>query len=105
MKKIFQELIPVFAAVFVPKSLATFHIVSAESFPSSTVQAHLKQGAMKSMITDGLRLANHSSQQWQEKLQHNPSYQQEQPLITNEMNIRNDKLDNHSPSVISELAF
>jgi hypothetical protein len=60
---------------------------------------------MKSMIIDGLRLANHSSQQWQQKLQHNPSYQQEQPLITNEMNSRNDKLDNHSPSVISELPF
>jgi len=71
----------------------------------SPVRAHLKQGAMKSMITDGLRLANHSSQQWREKLQHNPSYQQEKPLITNELNSLNDKLDNHSPRVISQLPF
>ena len=57
------------------------------------------------MITDGLRLANHSSQQWQEKMQHNHSDQRAQPLITNGLNSRNDKLNNHSPSIISELPF
>jgi hypothetical protein len=97
-------LIPVFAAVFVTMSLATLHIANADSFLSSAVQPREKQHAMKSMITDGLRLANQSSQQWQEKLQHNQSNQQ-QPLTASGLNSHNDKLDNHSPSIISQLPF
>lgn len=58
---------------------------------------------MKSMITDGLRLANQSSQQWLEK--RNQSGQQEQPLIANALNSHNNRFDNHSPSVIAELPF
>jgi hypothetical protein len=53
-------------------------MANADYSPSSPVQLHEKQNAMKSMITDGLRLANQSSQQWQEKeQQHDPSNQQE----------------------------
>ena len=45
------------------------------------------------MITDGLRLANETSQRWQEK--HNqPNDQQEQPA--NVLNSRNHQFDNHS---------
>jgi hypothetical protein len=105
MKKFSQILTPVFAAVLVTISLATLHMANADSFLSSSVQPHAKQDAMKATITDGLRLANQSSQQWQEKQQHNQSDQQEQPLLANGLNSRNDKLDNHSPSVISELPF
>jgi hypothetical protein len=59
------------------------------------------------MITDGLRLANQSSQQWQEKQEHNQCDQQEQPLTANGLNSHNnnDELTNHSPSVITELPF
>jgi hypothetical protein len=78
-------------------------MANADSFSSSRVQPQAKQDAINATITDGLRLANQSSQQWQEKQQHDQSDQQEQPLITNELNSRNDKLDNHSPSVISGL--
>ena len=107
MKKFSQILTPFFAAVLVTlSSLATLHMANADSFPSSYVQPHANQDAMKSMITDGLRLANQSSQQWQEKRQHNQSNeQQQQPLTANVLNSRNDKLDNHSPSVIAELPF
>ena len=95
----------VFAAVFITISLATtLHIADADSFLTSPVQPREKQDAMKSMITDGLRLANQSSQQWQEKLQHSQSDQQ-QPLTASGLNSHNDKLDNHSPSIISQLPF
>jgi hypothetical protein len=105
MKKFSQILTPFFAAVLVTlSSLATLHMANADSFPSSYVQPHANQDAMKSMITDGLRLANQSSQQWQEKQQHNQSDQQ-QPLTANGLNSHINKFDNHSPSVISELPF
>jgi hypothetical protein len=82
------------------------HMANADPFLSSPVQPHAKQDAMKSMITDGLRLANQSSQQWQEKKQqHDPSDQQEQPLTANVLYSHKNKFDNHSPSVISELPF
>jgi hypothetical protein len=76
MKKVFQILTPVFAAVLVTVSLATLHMANADPFLSSPLQICEKQDAMKGMITDGLRLANQSSQQWQEKQQHNQSDQQ-----------------------------
>jgi hypothetical protein len=95
-----KVLTPVFAAVLVTISLAMLHMANAGSFLSSPVQPHSKQDAMKSMITDGLRLANQSSQRWQ----HNQSDQQ-QPLTANGLNSHNNKFDNHSPSVISELPF
>jgi predicted permease len=98
-----KVVIPVFAAVFVTISLATLHMANADSFLSSPVQPHANQDAMKSMITDGLRLANQSSQQWLEK--HNQSDQQEQPITANVLNSHKNKFDNHSPSVISELPF
>jgi hypothetical protein len=104
MNKFSQLLTPVFAAVLIIVSLATLHMANADSFLSSPIQPHAKQDAMKSMITDGLRLANQSSQKWQEKQEHNQSDQQ-QPLTANMLNSRNHKFDNHSPSVISELPF
>jgi hypothetical protein len=97
-------LIPAFAAVLVTISLAMLHMANTDSFASSPVQPHEKQDAMKSLITDGLRLANQPSQQWQEKRQHNQSDQQE-PLTGNGLNSHNYKFDNHSPSIISELPF
>jgi hypothetical protein len=51
-------------AVIVTVFLATLHIANADPFLSSPpFQPNSKQDAMKSMITDGLRLANQSSQQ------------------------------------------
>ncbi len=52
-------------------------IANADSFLSSPVQPYAKQDAMKATITDGLQLANQSSQQWLEKKQNNPSDQQQ----------------------------
>jgi hypothetical protein len=101
-----KVLTPVFAAVLVTISLAMLHIANADSFLSSAVQPREKQDAMKATITDGLRLANQSSQHWQEKQQHNQSNQQQQPLIANALNSNsNNKFDNHSPSIVSELPF
>jgi hypothetical protein len=100
-----KVLTPVFA-VLVTISLAMLHMTNADSFLSSAVQPREKQDAMKATITDGLRLANQSSQHWQEKQQHNQSNQQQHPLIANGLNSNsNNKFDNHSPSVISELPF
>jgi hypothetical protein len=101
MKKFSKILTTVFTAILVTISLATLHMANADSFSSSRVQPQAKQDAINATITDGLRLANQSSQQWQEK--HDQSDQQEQPLIANELNSRNDKVDNHSPRVISGL--
>jgi hypothetical protein len=80
-------------------------MANADSFLSSPVQPNAKQDAMKATITDGLRLANQSSQQWQEKQQHNQSDQEQQPLTANVLNSHNNKFDNHSPSIVSELPF
>jgi uncharacterized membrane protein len=105
-----KVLTPVFI-VLATISLAMLHMANADSFLSSPmlpspVQPNAKQDAMKATITDGLRLANQSSQHWQEKQQHNQSNQQQQPLIANGLNSNtNNKFDNHSPSVISELPF
>lgn len=100
--------VKILMAIFATTALITIFIAmldvaSADSFPSSPVQPHSKQDAMKSMITDGLRLANQSSQQWLEK--RNQSGQQEKPLTANALNSHNNKFDNHSPSVIAELPF
>ena len=100
--------ISVIAALLIAiSSLATLHIANADTFPSSSpVQPHAKQDTMNATITAGLQLANQSSQLWQEKLHHNQSDdQQEQSLTANGLNSRNDKVDNHSPSVLSQLPF
>jgi hypothetical protein len=55
------------------------------------------------MITAGLRLANQSSQQWQQKRNQFPD-QQEQLLIENTLINHNNKFDNHS-SAVFELPF
>ena len=98
-------LILVFVSILVTISLAILHIANADSLLSSSIQPHVKQDAMNATITDGLRLANQSSQLWQEKQQHDKSDQQEQPLIANGLNSHNDKLDNNSPSVLAQLPF
>ena len=91
--------ISAFAAILVIVFFTTLYMANADSFQSSPVQPrHRNQDAMKSMVTDGLRLANETSQRWQEK--HNQSNdQQEQPADV--LNSRNHQFDNHSPSVIS----
>jgi hypothetical protein len=76
-----------------------FHIANADSLPSSPVQSHPNQDAIKTRITDNLRLANETSQRWQDKQEHTQSDQQ-QPNV---LNSRNHQFDNHSPSVISGL--
>jgi hypothetical protein len=101
-------LIPVIAAMLIAIcSLPNHYIANADTFPSSSqVQPDSKQDAMNTTITAGLQLANQSSQLWQEKLYRNQSDdQQEQSLAANRLNSRNDKVDNHSPSVLSQLPF
>ena len=94
--------IPAFAAILVIVFFTTLYMANADSFLSSPVQPRGNQDVMKSMITDGLRLANETSQRWQEK--HNqPNDQQEQSA--NVLNNRNHQFDNHSPSVISGLPY
>ena len=97
-------LIPTLAAMLIIiVSLVTLNMANADSFPSSSSpQPHGNQDAIKTMITGGLRLANETSQRWQEKQEHNQSDQQ-QPLTANVLNSRNHQFDNHSPSVISGL--
>jgi hypothetical protein len=97
-------LISSFAAVLITIFLATLHMANADSIQSSPVQPRANQDAIKTTITDGLRLANQSSQRWQEKQEHNQSDQQ-QPLTANMLNSHNHKFDNHSPSVISGLPY
>ncbi len=94
--------ISAFAAILVIVFFTTLYMANADSFLSSPVQPHEKQDAMKMTRTDGLRLANQSSQRWQEKQEHNQSDQQ-QPA--NVLNNRNHQFDNHSPSVISGLPY
>jgi|SRR5919202_1287850 hypothetical protein len=101
-------LILISAAMLIAIScLATLHTANAYTFPSpSPVQLDSKQDAMNTTITAGLQLANQSSQLWQEKLHRNqPDNQQEQSLTANGLNNRDDKVDNHSPSVLSQLPF
>jgi hypothetical protein len=94
--------ISAFAAILVIVFFTTLYMANADSFQASPVQPRGNQDAMKSMITDGLRLANETSQRWQEK--HNQSNdQQEQPA--NVPNSRYHQFDNHSPSVISGLPY
>jgi hypothetical protein len=89
--------ISAFAAILVIVFFTTLYMANADSFQSSPVQPrHRNQDAMKSMVTDGLRLANETSQRWQEK--HYQSNQQEQPSV---LSSRYHQFDNHSPSVIS----
>jgi hypothetical protein len=101
-----KSLLAVFAAIVVAISLSTLHIASAaDSSPlSPPVKPNSKQDAMKHMITAGLRLANQSSQQWQQK-RNQPNDQQEQPLIENSLINHNSKFDNHSPSILAQLPF
>jgi DNA-binding NarL/FixJ family response regulator len=96
--------ISAFAAILVIVFFTTLYMANADSFLSSPVQPREKQDAMKMTITDGLRLANQSSQRWQERQEHNQSDQQP-PLPANVLNSRNHQFDNHSPSVISGLPY
>jgi hypothetical protein len=90
--------ISAFAAILVIVFFTTLYMANADSFLSSPVQSRGNQDAINTTITDGLRLANETSQRWQEK--HNQSNdQQEQPA--NVLNSRYHQFDNHSPSVIS----
>ena len=89
--------ISAFAAILVIVFFTTLYMANA-----SPVQLRGNQDAMKSMITDGLRLANETSQRWQEKQEHTQSDQQQ---TTNVLNNRNHQFDNHSPSVISGLPY
>src|SRR5690242_15621498 len=101
-------LMPVIPAMLIAIStLATLHIANADTFPSSyPSKPDSKQDAMNTTITAGLELANQSSQLWQEKLHRNPADdQQEQSLTANGLNSRHAKVDNHSPSVLSQLPF
>ena len=88
--------ISAFAAILVIVFFTTLYMANADSFLSSPVQPRGNQDAMKSMVTDGLRLANETSQRWQEK--HYQPNQQEQPSV---LSSRYHQFDNHSPSVIS----
>ena len=69
-------------------------------------------------ISDGLQLTNdpfplssliptlkQPLEQQQQQQQQNQTTQQQQPLTASELNNNSNKLDNHSPSVISELPF
>jgi hypothetical protein len=87
--------ISAFAAILVIVFFTTLYMANADSFQTSPVQPRGNQDAMKMTITDGLRLANQSSQRWQEHTQSN----QQQPA--NVLNSRYHQFDNHSPSVIS----
>ena len=79
-------------------------MANANSSPSAPVRPHSNQDAIKTTITDELRLANQTNQQWQEKLQqHKQSDQQKKQLIVNGHS--NNKFDNRSPSVMAELPF
>jgi hypothetical protein len=94
----------VFAAILVTIiSFATLHMANADSFLRSPVQPHANQDAMNATITDGLRLANQSSQVWQEKLHRSQSDDQQEQHLTG-LNSHN-KFDNHSPSAVFELPF
>jgi hypothetical protein len=94
--------IPAFAAILLIVFFATLFMANADSFLSSPLQPHGNQDAIKTMITDGLRLANETSQRWQEKQEHTQSDQQQ---TANVLNSRNHQFDNHSPSVISGLPY
>jgi hypothetical protein len=96
--------ISAFAAILVIVFFATLYMANADSPILYSVQPNSKQDVLNNTITDNLRLANQSSQMWQEKLHPNQSDQQ-QPLTANGLNSHNNKFDNHSPSVISELPF
>jgi hypothetical protein len=101
-----KKLTPVFTIVVIAISLVTIHVANADSFPLSPIQPSAKQDAMNNTITDNLRLANQSSQIWQEKLHPNQPDNQQQPITANSLNSHsNNKFDNRSPSVISELPF
>jgi siderophore synthetase component len=94
--------ISAFAAILVIVFFATLYMANADSFLSSPVQSREKQDAMKMTITDGLRLANQSSQRWQERQEHTQSDQQQ---IDNVLTSRNHQFDNHSSSDISGLQY
>src|SRR5919202_4196399 len=96
--------ISAFAAILVIVFFTTLYMANADSFLSSPVQPHGNQDAIKTTITDGLRLANETSQRWQEKQEHNQPDQQEQPLTANELHTHN-KFDNHAPSVLSGITY
>ncbi|HJT46567.1 MAG TPA: hypothetical protein VJ729_00175 [Nitrososphaeraceae archaeon] len=72
----------------------------------SPIRPSTKQDAINNTITDNLRLANQSSQILQEKLHPSETDNQQQPITANSLNSHtSNKLDNRSPSVISELPF
>jgi hypothetical protein len=88
------------AAILLIVFFTTLYMANADSFLASPVQPHEKQDAMKMTITDGLRLANQSSQRWQ----NSQADQQEQPLSANGIHTSN-KFDNQAPSVLSGLSY
>ena len=92
--------ISAFAAILVIVFFTTLYMANADSFLSSQIQPREKQDAMKMTIKDGLRLANQSSQRWQ----NNQPDQQEQPLTANGLHTHN-KFDNQAPSVLSGLSY
>ena len=93
--------ISAFGAILLVVFFATLYMANADSFLSPPVKPHEKQDAMKMTITDGVRLANQSSQRWQEK-QHNT--QSDQPLVANGLHTNN-KFDNNAPSILSGLTY
>ncbi len=121
MKKLWLTIIPALAALLMTMSLATLRVANADSFPfspspiqSQQQQPHqVQQYTTLSTNSGGLQLTDHllplsslipsqSSQQQQQ----NETAQQQQPLIANGLvSHNNNKVDNHSPSVISELPF
>lgn len=122
MKKLWLTIIPALAALLTVMSSATVKIANADSFPFSPSpiqsqqqqQLHqVQQHTILSTNSDELQLTDHllplssltpsqSSQQ-----QQNGTAQQQQPLIANGLasHNNNNEVDNHSPSVISELPF
>ena len=121
MKKLWLTIIPALAALLTVMSSATVKIANADSFPfspspiqSQQQQLHqVQQHTILSTNSDDLQLTDHllplssltpsqSSQQ-----QQNGTAQQQQPLIANGLasHNNNNEVDNHSPSVISELPF
>ena len=80
-----EDINPNFGCSICAISLVGLHMANADSFPSAPLQPHGNQDAIKTTITDGFRLANETSQRWQE---HSQSDQQ-QPLTANGLNSRN----------------
>jgi hypothetical protein len=127
-KEFSQALISALAAIFVMIFLTSFGMANADTFSfspmmPSPIQSQLTlhqqdlNGLRITTISDGLQLTNHpfalssliptlkQPSEQQQQQQQNQTTQQQQPLTASELNNNSNKLDNHSPSVISELPF